>query len=1029
MHEMQQESASSSGAARKSSRFDTPPKTDASDDAQQQSNATTPIEGESPRFVTRRSGTTVWVVKHPRPWALPLDALVIPTSTEGAGGSLARALLEDVTVRHPDLTDFGPLLDEPRHLTPETPIVLPRSDAWKAAGLPTCLVIATAERRERGAAARSQRWSAANAGAAAQAFIRLADREGWSRVAIPLLGSGSGGLPPTTVAEEVLGGVIAALPASRVRDVTLVTLDEEAYAGLAERAHARSQRFANDQPVGEDLLDVETEVSAVAEAILLRDLEPPLVVGVLGGWGSGKSFVMHLMRERISQIRALCIEDKSMAWGDNRETLFPYVGHPYVITFDAWTYANADLWASLMQTVFRELSRQITLEAKLTSAHVDPLLGGDIWKALTLLNDAEQLAVLTAALAEPQQELLRDASGQTALTDVLWDRLMRLKQEQLRQLADAEQRRRATEGALADAQRGLEAQADAQLDREARRAAWRPLASRVGQALSAALNKIVPVPPGEEPVGPADAAQFETLADHVGFVHRLWSAPWTDRLAFVAIAAAAAAAPLLNALAAVRLPAVGAGFIGLLLELRHLAAGWDRSIADLRRQYEAGWAGEKAKVAGRREATLTALRPNTKVPELEKALAQQKAEEAACREKIGTPAGFVSLQQFVQARLETADYESKLGLMHQVQRDMASLSDCLVVHEHDLQYAEKTAFFPRGPARVVLFIDDLDRCPPNQVVAVLEAVQLLVKTRLFVVVVAMDVRYVTRALEKRYEGILWRHGDPSGLDYIEKIVQVPYRVRPIDPQAFAPFVRSQMHVTAGHAAASPAGAGRPSSGDVGRPSAGTRRPSQAIAPPAGSDAPLTRKALDFTPDEAEIVQECCGAVELSPRSVKRVVNVYKLLKIIWHRGARYIEPGWDAKRAVVMLLALAARHPEAMRDLLDELSEAAKANDQTPLNRWLRTRCRQRPETTRGALHWSELDAALELHAPRLGPIPINRLGLASSNLVRSFSFLGDIGAEPDENTSLGGTRGNHKSQDAQALDGPRVDRRRQRPR
>jgi len=49
----------------------------------------------------------------------------------------------------------------------------------------------------------------------------------------------------------------------------------------------------------------------------------------------------------------------------------------------------------------------------------------------------------------------------------------------------------------------------------------------------------------------------------------------------------------------------------------------------------------------------------------------------------------------------------------------------------------ENVLFPRGLPRVVLFIDDLDRCPPARVVEVLEATQLLVKTRLFVVVMAM----------------------------------------------------------------------------------------------------------------------------------------------------------------------------------------------------------------------------------------------------------------------------------------------------
>ena len=49
--------------------------------------------------------------------------------------------------------------------------------------------------------------------------------------------------------------------------------------------------------------------------------------------------------------------------------------------------------------------------------------------------------------------------------------------------------------------------------------------------------------------------------------------------------------------------------------------------------------------------------------------------------------------------------------------------------------------FPRGKPRIILFIDDLDRCDePDKVVEVLEAMQLLVKTDLFVVVPAIDLR-------------------------------------------------------------------------------------------------------------------------------------------------------------------------------------------------------------------------------------------------------------------------------------------------
>ncbi len=88
----------------------------------------------------------------------------------------------------------------------------------------------------------------------------------------------------------------------------------------------RPQPPANDLPRGDDLLDVETEVTALAESVALREAEPPLVVGVLGGWGSGKSFVLHLFEKRLREIRALQLREG----GDSGEP-FPYVGHTYVI--------------------------------------------------------------------------------------------------------------------------------------------------------------------------------------------------------------------------------------------------------------------------------------------------------------------------------------------------------------------------------------------------------------------------------------------------------------------------------------------------------------------------------------------------------------------------------------------------------------------------------------------------------------------------------------------------------------------------
>jgi KAP family P-loop domain/WD domain, G-beta repeat len=130
-----------------------------------------------------------------------------------------------------------------------------------------------------------------------------------------------------------------------------------------------SQGIANDSAQGEDQLKVKVEIDAIATVLMLRSLQPPIAVGILGTWGSGKSFVMYLIQQKVNEVRSKSLT-VSETWNHSGEThhtqvLSPYMGHIYQIQFNAWTYAKANLWASLMQEIFYELNRQISLEQQL----------------------------------------------------------------------------------------------------------------------------------------------------------------------------------------------------------------------------------------------------------------------------------------------------------------------------------------------------------------------------------------------------------------------------------------------------------------------------------------------------------------------------------------------------------------------------------------------------------------------------------------------------------------------------------------
>ena len=76
--------------------------------------------------------------------------------------------------------------------------------------------------------------------------------------------------------------------------------------------------------------------------------------------------------------------------------------------------------------------------------------------------------------------------------------------------------------------------------------------------------------------------------------------------------------------------------------------------------------------------------------------------------------------------------------------------------------------------RVVVLVDDLDRCLPPTVVATLEAVKLFLSVPKMAFVIAADRRTVSLAIASQYEPS--PQAAEMGRQYLEKIVQIPVRV-------------------------------------------------------------------------------------------------------------------------------------------------------------------------------------------------------------------------------------------------------------
>jgi hypothetical protein len=383
---------------------------------------------------------------------------------------------------------------------------------------------------------------------------------------------------------------------------------------------------------------------------------------------------------------------------------------------------------------------------------------------------------------------------------------------------------------------------------------------------------------------------------------------------------------------------------------------------------------------------------------LEQEVHQLEAEVEMHRRNVGITARHETLLDFIQGRLDRGDYEKHLGLLHQVQQDIKELSETLLLRDpkEDAEANEICKLFPRGKPRVILIVDDLDRCPPDRVVEVLEAAQLLVRTSLFVVVLAMDVRYITKSLEKAYAGVLIRDGMPSGLDYIEKIVQIPYRVPPIARKAMPGYIRSQVRVE--EKAEPVTGPGQGGFSGLGKAAMiGTAGDGEARL-----EAALPIEVQEFNEAELEMLERCTLAVKISPRSTKRLVNVMKLIKIIWYRRGEE-EPEDDVKRAMILLLALSARYNKVMRRILLELEKGYLGSvDNYPTRKLelVMSSIFKEWSVEEGRIaDWDTVSKLIKDKQMLENTVTMGKIKLTNIQLVRSYSFVGEIDVLPAPET------------------------------
>lgn len=91
--------------------------------------------------------------------------------------------------------------------------------------------------------------------------------------------------------------------------------------------------------------------------------------------------------------------------------------------------------------------------------------------------------------------------------------------------------------------------------------------------------------------------------------------------------------------------------------------------------------------------------------------------------------------------------------------------------------------------KIVVFIDELDRCPLERIVDILEAIKLFLAEDIFIVFLGVDTRVAAEAIRLHYKDV---KNPDLPREYLEKIVQLPLRVPQADETEIKKYLSSFM---------------------------------------------------------------------------------------------------------------------------------------------------------------------------------------------------------------------------------------------
>ena len=737
--------------------------------------------------------------------------------------------------------------------------------------------------------------------------------------------------------------------------------------------------FMTDYWDGRDLLGITRDVNALASLVAAYKIEPPLAIGLFGEWGSGKSHFMRQMKKRVEKL-SLRARNSPLPQKD-----VSYYKNIVQIEFNAWHYIEGNLWASLVDHIFANLR----------------------------LFEKEEISIVEARRDEMMESLEVQKEMEAKLRQKIDERKSKLAVKATEARTEANKVQNKLDG--------VSQQLDVFKEALKNNVSELPVSISLSKPEEDLLRQIGVDPTSLNSVRDLQR-QYQNVVSSWSRAVAQWKLFWEDpRVGRKwVLAALLVLIPLAGTYVWRNFPTTSlpAGVLSAFTFLATLYAAAKPTWVQFQKALRAMEKREQDIERDRQQKERRVLELQNELILLTREYADAKREADGISEQIrnvetaikNTTASSI-LAQFIEDRASATDYRKHLGLLAIIRRDFEKIQKLFVEQRKE----EKSGIEKKDIKkinRIVLYIDDLDRCPPDRVVQVLQAIHLLLAFPLFVVVVGVDSRWVTRSLQQSYEWLRDQddgeeeqgknghkpkvtvkdnngHSDDGATphDYLEKIFQIPFWLKPMNTTAAKVFIESltqepeekdsekknqaeqetmppQLDVVKADSkqeskdtADSAVNVGKPSAAQPTEPGASssektteaksadmnaskqqTEKPKEtekkAVEPEDDNEViDLAPTSLKFDEFEIKYMTQLAPLIGRSPRAVKRFLNCYRLIKVRLNKPELRVFVGKKGEstkyKAAMLLLGVITGAPKVSSYVLEVLDDWPKTRPTT----------------------------------------------------------------------------------------------------